>query len=314
MLNSTICSYPDRGNKWGNNKYRGNCSGRLIMDIVETPCYHILDKNGKAVQSLSDYMVGGGTTEDVCRDAGVPGTYLDLNRGFDMMSMEIPERPDNIFWHPPYGQMIVYSDKMYKADDIIARYGFDPRVNDLSRAKDWQDFVNKMNYCLLKQFTALKKGGRMFVLMGDWKQKGKLYSMLCDIVKLGTLEQIIIKAEHNCWSDKNTYSNMNFVPIQHEYLMVLRKDSAILIPAAVAKRAEFSILEAKTSTWKDILQAILEEAGRPLSRKELYEAVNKTERAKSGENSNIEAKVRQTIGRFPKVFREISQGFYALAS
>ncbi|MCR5367151.1 hypothetical protein [Eubacterium sp.] len=314
MLNSTICSYPDRGNKWGNNKYRGNCSGRLIMDIVKTPCYHILDKNGKAVQSLSDYMVGGGTTEDVCRDAGVPGTYLDLNRGFDMMSMEIPERPDNIFWHPPYGQMIVYSDKMYKADDIIARYGFDPRVNDLSRAKDWQDFVNKMNYCLLKQFTALKKGGRMFVLMGDWKQKGKLYSMLCDIVKLGTLEQIIIKAEHNCWSDKNTYSNMNFVPIQHEYLMVLHKDSAILIPAAVAKREEFSILEAKTSTWKDILQAILEEAGRPLSRKELYEAVNKTERAKSGENSNIEAKVRQTIGRFPKVFREISQGFYALAS
>ena len=313
MLSSTICSYPDRG-KWGNNKYRGNCSGKLIKDIVETPCYHILDKNGKPIQGLSDYMVGGGTTEDVCKEEGVPGTYLDLNRGFDMMTMEIPERPDNIFWHPPYGQMIVYSDKMYKAEDIIAKYGFDPRVNDLSRAKDWQDFVDKMNYCLLKQFTALKKGGRMFVLMGDWKQKGRLYSMLCDIVKLGTLEQIVIKAEHNCWSDNNTYSSMNFVPIQHEYLMVLRKDSAMLIPASVAKNSVFSILEAKTSTWKDILQAVLEEAGRPLSRRELYAAVKESARAKTGDNNNIEAKIRQTLGRFPRVFRAISEDHYSLVA
>lgn len=313
MLSSTICSYPDRG-KWGNNKYRGNCSGKLIKDIMETPCYHILDKNGRPIQGLSDYMVGGGTTEDVCKEMGVPGMYLDLNRGFDMMTMEIPERPDNIFWHPPYGQMIVYSDKMYKADDIIAKYGFDPRVNDLSRAKDWQDFVVKMNYCLLKQFTALKKGGRMFILVGDWKQKGTLYSMLLDIVKLGTLEQIIIKAEHNCWSDNNFYSNMNFVRIQHEYLIVLRKDGAIIIPASLAKTSVFSVLEAKTSSWKDILQAILEEAGEPLFPREMYEPVNNSARAKTGNNKYLEAKVRQTLARYPNVFVKDSYGRYGLAA
>lgn len=312
MFNSSICSYPERG-KWGNNKYRGNCSGKIIKDIIETPCYHILDGNGRPVSALSDYMVGSGTTEDVCSEMGVSGTYLDLNRGFDMMSMEIPDRPENIFWHPPYGQMIIYSDNMYKATDIIAKYGFDPRVNDLSRAKDWDDFVKKMNYCLLKQYTALKKGGRIFVLMGDWKQKGKLYSMLCDIVKLGTLEQIIIKAEHNCISDGNTYSNMNFVPIQHEYLMVLRKDAAVLIPVSVSKKCEFSVLNAETSSWKDILQAIMEDKG-AMRLSDIYIAVKQSAKAKSGTNNNVEAKVRQTFQRYRNIFQYVSEGMYALAS
>jgi len=312
MFNSTICSYPERG-KWGNNKYRGNCSGKIIKDIIETPCYHILDRNGRPISALSDYMVGSGTTEDVCSEMGVSGTYLDLNRGFDMMSMEIPERPENIFWHPPYGQMIVYSDNMYKATDIIAKYGFDPRVNDLSRAKDWDDFVKKMNYCLLKQYTALKKGGRIFVLMGDWKQKGKLYSMLCDIVKLGTLEQIIIKAEHNYVSASTTYSNRNFVPIEHEYLMVLRKDAALLIPVSVAKRCEFSVLDAETSTWKDIVQAVMEENG-TMKLSEIYNAVKDSAKAKKGKNNSVEAKVRQTLQHYKNIFKHVSEGEYVLAS
>lgn len=140
-LKSTIVSYPDRGN-YGNNKYRGNCSGRLIKDIIETPFYHI--------ENLSDYMVGSGTTEDVCKEMNISGTYLDLNRGFDLIDMDIPDMPENIFWHPPYGSMIVYSDNMYKASDIIEKYGFDPKVNDLSRCPNWDVFVDKMNFCLLK--------------------------------------------------------------------------------------------------------------------------------------------------------------------
>lgn len=109
-LKSSIVSYPERGT-YGNNKYRGNCSGKLIKDIITTSFYHI--------NSLSDYMVGSGTTEEVCREMKVSGTYLDLNRGFDMMTIDIPDIPENIFWHPPYGSMIVYSDNMYKAEEII---------------------------------------------------------------------------------------------------------------------------------------------------------------------------------------------------
>lgn len=79
----SIVSYPDRG-QGGRNSYRGNCSPRMIEDIIEQYQIH----------GLSDYMVGSGTIEDVCKKAGVAGTFLDLNRGFDMMTMDIPERPD----------------------------------------------------------------------------------------------------------------------------------------------------------------------------------------------------------------------------
>lgn len=142
----SVVSYPDRG-RWGDNRYRGNCSGRLIEDIIRQ----------YRVDNLCDFMVGGGTTEDVCRDMKVEGAYADLNRGYDMMTMDIPARAGNIFWHPPYGSMITYSDNMYSAKEIKDRYGFDPRVNDLSRCRDWDDFIRKLNWCCMKQFAALDK-------------------------------------------------------------------------------------------------------------------------------------------------------------
>lgn len=255
-------------------------------------------------------MVGGGTTEDVCRAKQIPGTFLDLNRGFDMMTMDIPERAENIFWHPPYGGMIIYSDKMYKAQDIINQYGFDTRVNDLSRAKDWDDFVKKMNYCMLKQFSALEKGGRMFVLMGDWKQKGKLYSMLCDIAKPGTLEQIIIKMEHNCVSDSRSYSNMNFVPISHEYVMVVRKDAAMIIPVAMTRKTEMDVRDCVSGTWRDLVAAILEEAHKPLALKEIYQRVDGHKKCAS--NQHWREKIRQTLQK-NTCFRHVAEGVWAVA-
>lgn len=50
----SVASYPDRG-AYGNNRYCGNCSGRLIADLIDQ----------YKLTSLSDYMVGGGTTEGV---------------------------------------------------------------------------------------------------------------------------------------------------------------------------------------------------------------------------------------------------------
>ncbi len=55
-------------------------------------------------------------------------------------SCEIPERPEFIFWHPPYWD-ILYPDVMYQAADVENKYGFDPRLADLSRIKDWDRFV-----------------------------------------------------------------------------------------------------------------------------------------------------------------------------
>ena len=83
----SIVSYPERG-QYGKNNYRGNCSGLLIKDLISQ--YHL--------KGLSDFMVGSGTTEDVVREAGIRGDFADLNRGYDMLSMDLPNRAENIFF------------------------------------------------------------------------------------------------------------------------------------------------------------------------------------------------------------------------
>lgn len=205
---TSIVSYPERG-EGGNNRYRGNCSPRLIEDLLG------FFRPGE----ICDYMCGGGTTKAAADKLGIGSHLYDLHSGFDIMNCEIPERPEFIFWHPPYWDIVTYSDVMYKASDVQKKYGYDPRQYDLSRIPDWESFVDKMNYAMMKQFSALEKGGRMAVLMGDIKKRGVLYSMLSEIVKPGSLENIIIKAQHNCFSDKIQYSG-KFIPILHEVRLV----------------------------------------------------------------------------------------------
>ena len=50
----SVVSYPDRG-PWGDSRYRGNCSGYLVKDLI-------LRFN---CQSVFDPAEGGGTVEDV---------------------------------------------------------------------------------------------------------------------------------------------------------------------------------------------------------------------------------------------------------
>lgn len=293
----SVVSYPDRG-EGGKNSYRGNCSPRLIEDIISQ----------YKIRSLNDYMAGSGTTGDVCRRMGVENKSYDLNTGYDMLDMDIPERAENIFWHPPYGDIIVYSDKMYRADDIIRKYGFDPRTNDLSRCKNWEEFVKKMNYCMCKQFASLEKGGRMFVLMGDVKKKGKLYSMLCDIAKPGTLEQIIIKMQHNCVSDRTQYSG-NFVPIVHEYLMVVKKDSALIYQIGLTSYRKCDLRDSLSATWRDVVAAALEDEG-AMTLTEIYKKIEGHKKCKK--NPHWKDKVRQVLQSFD-IFESQEKGVWKVA-
>lgn len=293
----SVVSYPERG-IGGNNMYRGNCSPKLIEDIISQ----------FKLTSLSDFMVGSGTTEDVCKRMGISGGYYDLNRGYDMINMDMPERPENIFWHPPYDNIVVYSDKMYSANDIINQYGFDPRINDLSRCNGWKDFVEKMNYCMNKQFSSLEKGGRMFVLMGDIKKRGKLYSMLCDIAKPGTLEQIVIKMQHNCVSDRRMYSG-NFIPIVHEYLMIVRKDSSLIYPIKLTAQFPFDMRESLSTTWRDVVAAALEDHGE-MTLSEIYGLIDGHKKCKT--NIHWKEKIRQTLQKYDD-FVSSSRGIWVLA-
>lgn len=295
---TSIVSYPERG-EGGNNRYRGNCSPKLIEDLI----MHFQPNE------ICDYMCGSGTTKSAADKCGIESKLYDLHSGFDIMNCEIKERPEFIFWHPPYWDIIKYSDVMYKASDVQSRYGYDPRKLDLSRIQVWEQFVEAMNYAMMKQFTALENGGRMAVLMGDIKKKGKLYSMLSEIIKPGTLENIIIKAQHNCFSDNIQYSG-NFIPILHEYVMIVRKDSPLIVPIIVTKNITSDIRDMAGATWRDIVAAVLEECHDPVTLTFIYEKIEPHRRAQS--QKYWKEKVRQTLQINPNHFCHTDRGMWEL--
>lgn len=201
MITSSILSYPERGTG-GKSSYSGNCTPLLIRELWE----HF------GFKSCADYMCGSGTVEDVGRQCGFKVIAKDLNRGNNLFTDEITEKNEFIFWHPPYWDMYRYSGNVW---------GEAPVAGDISHIDSWPEFVEAMNFLLLKQYDSLRPGGRMAVLMGDIKREGKLYSMLAEIAKPG-LENIVIKEQHNAASFRKMYA-AKFIPIRHEYVMILRK-------------------------------------------------------------------------------------------
>lgn len=295
---TSIVSYPERG-EGGNNRYRGNCSPKLIEDLA----------GFFKPAEICDYMCGSGTTKAVADKLGIRSRLYDLHSGFDIMNNEIRERPEFIFWHPPYWDIIKYSDVMYKASDVEKQYGYDPRLYDLSRIQSWDEFVKAMNYAMMKQFAALEKGGRMAVLMGDIKKKGKLYSMISEIVKPGTMENIIIKAQHNCFSDNVKYSG-SFIPILHEYVLIVRKDSPMLIPVLETRKEVVDIRDMEKATWRDVVAAVLEEHKEAISLYELYEKIEPYKKAQK--NQFWREKVRQTLQVYTNFFQSPKRGVWQL--
>lgn len=294
----SIVSYPERG-AGGNNRYRGNCSPKLIEDLISF----------FKPKEICDYMCGSGTTKSAADKFNIKSNLYDLHSGFDIMNCDINERPEFIFWHPPYWDIIKYSDVMYKASDVKTQYGYDPIPLDLSRIVDWSCFVDAMNYAMMKQFTALEKGGRMAVLMGDIKKKGKLYSMISEIIKPGTLENIIIKAQHNCFSDNIQYSG-SFIPILHEYVLIVRKDNPISIPVLMCKHKTVDIRDIKNITWRDVIAAVLEECNKAVPLTYLYEQIGTHQKAQA--NKWWKEKIRQTLQYHPQYFKHNGRGLWSL--
>lgn len=295
---TSIVSYPERG-EGGSNRYRGNCSPKLIEDLI----------NFFQPKEICDYMCGSGTTKAVADKMGIASNVYDLHSGFDIMNCDIPERSEFTFWHPPYWDIIKYSDVMYKASEVEKQFGYDPKRFDLSRIESWDKFVEAMNYAMMKQYTALEKGGRMAVLMGDIKKKGRLYSMLAEIAKPDTLENIIIKTQHNCFSDHNNYSG-RFIPIVHEYVMIVRKDSGILVPMMLTKKEVLDIRDMANATWRDVVASVLEQYRGAVSLNRIYEQIEGHEKAKS--NQWWKEKVRQTLQKNPKYFQHDGRGMWSL--
>ena len=298
---NSIVSYKDRGTG-GSATYRGNCSPRLISDLATF----------LKVREIADYACGSGTTADVAEQLGIKSHCYDLHSGFNLLHDEIKERPEFIFHHPVYWDIIKYAGEQYSADKVIRQYGYDPRESDLSRPQPWEDFLKELDYCTMKQFAALEKGGHMAILVGDIKKKGRLFSMVLEMTKPGKIIQIIIKAQHNVWSDTVSYSGKPFIPIMHEYVLLLQKENALLFNVQITKNGEVDIRDIEIPTWRNVVASVLEEMGGKASLDELYEAIDGHKRTSA--NREWRAKIRQTLQIHPKNFRSIDRGVWALTA
>ena len=66
---TSIVSYPERG-AGGNNRYRGNCSPKLIEDLI----------GFFKPKEICDYMCGSGTTKAAADKLGIKSQLYDLHR------------------------------------------------------------------------------------------------------------------------------------------------------------------------------------------------------------------------------------------
>lgn len=303
---STVLSYKDRG-PWGNSKYRGNCSGYVQAFLIWK----------YQVERFAELFAGSGTGYDVCQDMGVGYFGAELNPKpvrpniccLDAFTDEVPEAfsyADFVFMHPPYGAeiKIPYAGSMYPdPSGELSKY-------DLGQMP-WPEFMKTLNNVVMKYFASMEAGARMGILMGDVRRNGHLYSMITDIVKPGELEQIIIKCQHNCVSERRTYSHKKFVPLVHEYIMVLKKIAPYILDFQFPYRKEMDIRDSDSATWRDVVFAALSSIGGEARLSDIYAEIDGHKKAVS--NPHWKDKVRQVLQMYSSFYSR-ERGVWAIAA
>jgi hypothetical protein len=302
-LTGSVVSYPERG-PYGRANWRGNTTGYLVRDLLET-------FNPSLV---ADPMCGSNTTGDVVDEMNRSGYQiqyvgLDLHSGFDVLSDSLAERlpraADFIFAHPPYHDMVKYSGGG-------GQWGREAHPADLSRCESYEDFLSKLERACLNLYEATRNGGHYAIQIGDLRRAGTYYAMQAHLVAIapGALENIIIKRQHNCQSDRRGYGNSRLIRIEHEYVCVFRRDGMVfgMFDAALNTSSRLKMLS--QSTWRAVVEYALEQLGGKASLDDLYGFIE--ERAKDRIRSPFhKEKIRQTV---TSVAVRLERGVYATQS
>ena len=230
---NTVWSFPARG-KWATHdaKWRGNWSPYIPRNIIL--------RYSQEGDYILDQFAGGGTTlvEAKLLNRNIIGVDVNpvalerckektdferencgtvqIKKGDARnLNMLVDESIDLICTHPPYANIIQYSE------DI---------ENDLSHLKV-TDFLEEMKKVASESYRVLKKGKFCAILMGDTRQKGHMIPMSFEVMKIFQdvgfkLKELIIKEQHNCKATgfwKTNSVKYNFLLIAHEYLFVFHK-------------------------------------------------------------------------------------------
>lgn len=230
---NTVWSFPSRG-KWATHdaKYRGNWSPYIPRNIIL--------RYSNEGDTVLDQFVGGGTTAVEAKLTGRNFIGIDINpnavelsqrkcdfefdsdvnisiRLGDARKLDLPdESVDLICTHPPYADIIHYSD------------GIDGDLSQLSI----KPFLMEIGKVAEECFRVLKKGKYCTVLMGDTRKNGMVQPLAFETMRIFELagfkaKEIIIKEQHNCKATgfwKTNSVKYNFLLLAHEYLFVFKKN------------------------------------------------------------------------------------------
>lgn len=194
---------------YGDRRYPGNCGGALIRDLLLF----------FSATSVCDPMSGSGTCADVCRELAIPCRANDIHTGGDACDprgFAEPESCDFVWAHPPYWRQKLYAD--------------DPR--DLSRAPTLDAFLDRYGQFIRNAAKALKPGGKLAILMGEYCDRDLGQVPLVFHTKRlafdAGLRQYctdIIRFSHGASSGRKVYRS-SFIPGLHDVCMVFERPAS----------------------------------------------------------------------------------------
>lgn len=229
---NTVWSFPDRG-KWATHdaKYRGNWSPYIPRNVIL--------RYSNEGDTVLDQFVGGGTTAVESKLTNRNFIGIDINpnavelsqkkcdfdcnsnvstivRLGDARNLDLPnESIDLICTHPPYADIIQYSDGI---DGDLSHLPIKPFLAEMSKVAE-------------ECFRVLKSGKFCAILMGDTRKNGMVQPLAFETMRIFELagfktKEIIIKEQHNCKATgfwKTNSVKYNFLLLAHEYLFVFKK-------------------------------------------------------------------------------------------
>lgn len=297
MFTGSIVRYPNRG-VGGRSNWQGNTSPLLIKDLLETFQPRV----------FCDPACGSDTSGDVARQFQNQGCNIiyhgrDLHSGFDLLSHsledEIKMQADLILYHPAYFRMIFYSGNVW---------GTEPHPSDLSRCETYEEFITKLQRTMINAYSALKRGGRMAVQIGDYRKDGVYYPIQSHVASIapGVIESIIIKEQNNCRSDRQKY-NSPIIRIEHESIVIVRRDGVVFgqLDATLAISERLKMFA--NCTWRAIVEYAFEQLGNRATLAMLYDFIERHAHTRI-KSEFYREKIRQTV---QKIGVRLERGVWA---
>lgn len=194
-----------RRGPYGSAKYRGNCGGYLIRDLLT---YF-------GAKRVLDPMTGSGTCRDVCREMEIPCISMDIRFGQDAADPQLYEAlpaVDFVWLHPPYWKMIRYNED----------------AGCLSNAPTLDAFLDRMQLVLRNARSVLTRKGKIAVLIGGYSHRGRYMPLPHLLVERAARERLwlacteIIRLQYGNTSSAKTYRS-SFIPGLHDQCLVFER-------------------------------------------------------------------------------------------